>query len=432
VIRPSQRLAILGVGAFALTVVTAAFGPYPAGGLAAWAAVAAAVIADLLLSPAGGRLTAAVHGPPEAFTGERKHLVIAVGGFGGGVANRLRCRLSYPEGLAGPAEADLAPDEPLRLAVTARRRGVWTIDRLWLDWRSRLGLIEYGREVPVAVRIAVSPDVSRVRSGAVDAAVRAALHGSRPNVLAGEGSDFHQLRDFARGMDPRGIDWKHSARHRSLLAKEMRAERNHSIVFALDGGYLMREEIAGLPRIDHHIAAMLSLAWAGIVAGDRVGLLAFDARPRRFEPPAGGRAAFIRLRAAAAEIEYRGVETNFTIAMAHLHERLRRRSLVVVFSDFVDVTTAELMIENVARLNRQHVVVFAVLRDPALQELAEGTPHSLTDVARAVAARQMIRDRRLVLERLARIGVLVVEADHAALTGRLLSTYLAVKAREVI
>ena len=278
----------------------------------------------------------------------------------------------------------------------------------------------------------VSPNIRRVRSGEIDVAVRSALYGTRENVLVGEGSEFHQLRDFSRGMDPRSIDWKHSARHRSLLGKEMRAERNHSIVLALDNGYLMREEIAGLPKVDHHIAAMLSLAWAGVLGGDRVGLFAFDARPRVFEPPEGGRGAFIKLRAAAARLEYRSVETNFTLAMAHLHERLRRRSLIVVFSDFVDATTAELMVENVAMLNRQHLIVFATLRDPLLSALAEGPPGSLGDVARAVSAAQMLHERRLVFERLARIGVLCIEADQQALTGRLISTYLTIKARELV
>jgi len=316
--------------------------------------------------------------------------------------------------------------------ITARRRGHWTIERVWLNWRSPLGLFDQGRRMTVAVEIRVSPNIRRVRSGDIDVAVRSALYGARPNVLAGEGSEFHQLRDFTRGMDPRGIDWKHSARHRSLLAKETRAERNHSVLFALDNGYLMREEIAGIPRIDHHIAAMLSLAWAGILGGDRVGLFAFDARPRAFQPPEGGRGAFLRLRAAAAELGYLGVETNFTLAMAYLHERLRRRSLIVVFSDFVDSTTAELMLENVAMLNRQHVIVFAALRDPALRALADGTPNSLSDVARAVSATQVLNERRLVFERLARLGVIAVETDQAALTGRLLSTYLTIKAREMV
>ena len=98
----------------------------------------------------------------------------------------------------------------------------------------------------------------------------------------------------------------------------------------------------------------------------------------------------------------------------------------------VDSTTAELMVENVAMLNRQHLIVFATLRDPVLKALAEGMPENLSDVARAVSAAEMLHERRLVLERLARIGVLCVEAEQQALTGRLLSTYFTIKAREMV
>jgi hypothetical protein len=67
-----------------------------------------------------------------------------------------------------------------------------------------------------------------------------------------------------------------------------------------------------------------------------------------------------------------------------------------------------------------------------LKALAEGRPGNLSDVARAVAAAQMLRERRLVFEELARIGVMCIEADQQALTGRLLSTYLTIKAREMV
>ena len=44
----------------------------------------------------------------------------------------------------------------------------------------------------------------------------------------------------------------------------------------------------------------------------------------------------------------------------------------------------------------------------------------------------MLNERRLVFERLARLGVLCIEADQQALTGRLISTYLTIKAREMV
>ena len=56
----------------------------------------------------------------------------------------------------------------------------------------------------------------------------------------------------------------------------------------------------------------------------------------------------------------------------------------------------------------------------------------MTDVARAVSAAQMIRERRLVMERLQRLGVFVVDTLPEHATARLISTYLTIKSREII
>ena len=56
----------------------------------------------------------------------------------------------------------------------------------------------------------------------------------------------------------------------------------------------------------------------------------------------------------------------------------------------------------------------------------------MTDVARAVSAEQMLRERRIVMERLQRLGVFVVDAQPRAVTSQLISTYLTIKSREII
>ena len=188
----------------------------------AWSVVAVVALADLALSPGTRRAAVTARAPAELFTGESGDIVVAVSGWRGGTRNRLRGRIAYPVGLDGPGEAPFAEAgaiAELRLRVTARRRGVWPVDRLWLNWSSRFGLIEYSHRASLDIEIMVSPNIRRVRSGEIDVAVRSALYGTKENILVGEGSEFHQLRDFSRGMDPRSIDWKRSARHRSSSAR---------------------------------------------------------------------------------------------------------------------------------------------------------------------------------------------------------------------
>ena len=286
--------------------------------------------------------------------------------------------------------------------------------------------------MPFALEIRVVPNINLVRSGHITTTVVSTLFGVKENRAIGEGSEFHQLRDFVQGMDVKSIDWKRSARRRALVAKELRAERNHHVILAIDNGYLMREEIAGLPKIDHAVTAALATAWAAAIGGDLVGHYAYDTQPRSFSKPEAGRIAFARMRSWAAELDYVTRETNHTLALTELNARTPKRSLIVIFTDFIDTTSAELLVENISILAKRHLLIFVAIRDPDLEALVEEVPEHMDGIATLIAANQTISERRLVLERLARLGVSVVDAKPGQITARLISTYLEIKAREMI
>ncbi|MEO1197956.1 MAG: DUF58 domain-containing protein [Pseudomonadota bacterium] len=434
--RPTRRLLLLSFAALVLSVLIAVVTTAPASvAILPWALLFVAFVVDFAAGRRGGFLSLSSDLPAEIFVGETVTVMLDAVNRTGTAPAGLTCRIAVPTGLDAPGETkfETTPQgAQAAFPLTARRRGVYRIERVWLRWTGPVGLVEFIPSTSMDLTVVAVPNVRPIRSGQIDVLVRSSLYGAKENVLRGDGSDFHQLRDFTQGMDVRAIDWKRSARHRSLVAKEMRAERNHQIVLALDNGYLMREELSGVPKIDHQISAALALAWAGVIGGDKVGLFAFDARPRLYLPPEPGRAAFTRIRTHSAELDYKGVEANHTLAIAHLHQKLKRRSLIVVFSDFVDSTTAELLVENIAVLNKLHVIIFVTLGDPALRSVAAKAATTLTDVALAVSAEQFLKERRLVLERLSRIGVMCIEADPRQITPQLISTYLTIKARELI
>ncbi|MBB4303989.1 uncharacterized protein (DUF58 family) [Rhodobium orientis] len=396
-----------------------------------WALLALVAAADLMLSRSRRKqVTFAL--VPEIFIGETADLKLEVANAPDG----MRGRLDWPEGVSGPGafpfEAGEGGAARAKVSCRAVRRGVWSFDRLWLSWSSRLKLFEFVPRLSVGASVRVVPNIRLVQSGAITTTVASTLYGVKENRVIGEGSEFHQLRDFVQGMDVKTIDWKRSARRRALVAKELRAERNHHVVVALDTGFLMREEIMGLPKIDHAVTAALATAWAAIIGGDLVSCYAYDIQPRIFVAPQAGRAAFARLRSLMADLTYVGRETNHMLALSELNARTPKRSLIIIFTDFVDTTSAELLIENIGILARRHVLIFVTLRDPETEDLAEAAPQTLNGVATLVAASQSIAERRLVHERLARLGVTVVNARPDQVTARLISAYLDIKAREVI
>ncbi|SLN75432.1 DUF58 domain-containing protein [Ruegeria meonggei] len=391
-----------------------------------WLLLGGIAAADLLLSWPRRR-TISVDPVGEVFVGESFDIVLDVSPR----AASMRGQLSWPDGLTGPSGFDLNSGSA-KIQGRAVRRGNWVFSNLWLYWPSRLSLFEFVPKTAFALEVAVVPNIRRVQSGEISTTVQSRLFGVKENRAIGEGTEFHQLRDFVQGMDASSIDWKRSARHRSLVAKEVRAERNHHVIIALDNGYQMREEIAGLPKIDHAITAALATAWAAAIGGDLVGMYAYDAEPRLFLPPEPGRAAFTRLRSRTAELRYESRETNHTLAMTELNRRTPKRSLIIVFSDFIDTTSAELMVENIGVLAKRHLIVFVALRDPILEAQVRVTPADMDGVAETVSTGQLLQERRLVLERLHQLGVTIIDAEPGHISARLISTYLEIKAREMI
>ncbi len=358
--------------------------------------------------------------------------------FAGGARASVDCALALdgrlvPGGRAAFALRRLSGDAWQGAALfRPARRGTGMVERLWLRWTGPLGLGARQLAKAVGTPVRVWPNIGEVRSPALQTFLKQAQFGMIARRIRGEGTQFEALTEYQPGMDRRRIDWKSSARHVHLYAKEFETERNNQIVFAFDCGQTMCEPIGGVPRIDRAVSAALVSAYVALKGGDRVALFGFAARPEVMTPFIAESREFHRLQSAAAALDYHAQEPNFTLALATLAGRLQRRSLIVVFSDFTDPTSAELMIESIGRLVSRHVVLFVTMQDQELEELAVAEPADMQRLAMAVTADSLLRQRALVTKRLKQLGVDVIEAPYQLIGPRLIDAYLAIKRAGVI
>lgn len=328
-------------------------------------------------------------------------------------------------GLEGGRGAALLP-------LTMARRGTGRLEHLWLRWQGPLRLAWRQRRIELGTPLLILPDVRAVQERGAKVFQRHALQGLIAQMNRGEGTDFDALVEYRSGMDRRAIDWKHSARHRKLHAKEFRSERNNQIVFAIDGGRQMSDPVAGLARVDRAVSAMLLAGWVALKLGDRVALHAFDSRPRIASGLISGSAAFPELQRLAASIDYSADETNYSFALTTLATRLHRRSMIVLFTEFTDLTSAGFMVRAARRIVETHLLLVVVLRDEELETIADARPERPEDVTRAVTAAALIRDRRLVLTRLQHLGVHIIESEYDRVGERLVAGYLDLKRRNLL
>lgn len=381
------------------------------------------------------RANARVDFPRHAYVGETRDCTVTVD-VGSRPRNAWVALQSSP--LVAP-EDDGRARVPLeggrgavRMPIEMLRRGMARFERLWLRWNGPLGLAWQQKVVELGAGFPVIPDLRPIHDQGPRVFQRYALEGLIAQLSRGEGSDFDALVDYRTGMDRRAIDWKQSARHLKLLAKQYRTERNNQIVFAVDTGRQMCEPVAGVARVDRCVSAVLLGAWLALKLGDRVALNAFDSRPRLSSGFVSGGGAFSELERLAADIDYSGDETNYTFALTTLAARLTRRSMVIVFTEFTDDVSADFMLRAIRRLVEKHLVLVVVLRDEELESLAAAAPETADDVTRAITAANLLKERRVVITRLQHLGVHVVESEYDRVSERLVQAYLDLKKRDVL
>ena len=366
-IRPTSRLVLLFAGGIPLALFIVIYDP------ALWplsinlgVLVAIAGVSDALLALKPRALHARFELPERIFIGEAGAIVatLSAPGHRRTVAVDL---IAEQQGEVEPPRivpgiVDAGAEARIDLPVVPTRRGRIKVERVWMRWRGPLALVELGRQAAIEGSIPVLPNVRGVHGTALQLFVREAIYGIKTQQQKGEGTEFDALREYVPGLDSRFIDWKHSARHRKIICKEFRIERNNQVMFAFDTGYLMLEPVEGLTRLDHAINAALVLAWISLQGGDLVGTYGFDATVRHYARPQRGVSSFPRVQRATAELDYHHQEANFTLGLAELSSRLKRRTLVILFTDFVDTITAELLIESMQRMANRHLLLFVTQR----------------------------------------------------------------------
>jgi len=226
------------------------------------------------------------------------------------------------------------------MAVPSRRGGVTTED---LGRAARLLVVRSRREA------------------------RGLFAGNYVSAFRGGGLEFDESRPYVPGDDVRTIDWNATARHGETFVKRFREERDQSLFFALDVSASMRFGSAGVSKAATAAHGLALLAAAAGHAGDRVGLVAFDEEQRALLPLARGVAHGWRTVATAlACAAGASGGTRLAAGLRPLRSQLRRRGVVMLFSDFRDEAAAGASDAwtDLAELARRHDLVAAIPLDP--------------------------------------------------------------------
>ena len=320
------------------------------------------------------------------------------------------------------------------LPLHAWRRGRGGFSKMQLRWQSKLGLLERRTDIPSqGVECDATANLRAVqRAGMQWRNAKQYLQGLKVQKHIGDGREFDALREFQPGHDSRAIDWRASARMRELHVREFREEKNHNIILAFDTGRLMARNLDALSRLDHALNAALHLSYVSLQAGDRVGLYGFDRETRRWLPPSAGAKSLNAVMDAMSALPYTLNVTDFRSAFTFLDEKLKRRSIVVLFTDFEGEQGGDNFLRYLRPLSRKHLVLVVAVGDNGELSVAKAPTNRLADLQTAVASAHLQQQRLGALRALNARGIRSIDVPPERIALQLLHTYHDVKRRGLV
>jgi uncharacterized protein (DUF58 family) len=320
------------------------------------------------------------------------------------------------------------------LTITGRSRGTFPLGPVALTIPGPWKLIRRSLIYYLDDTISITPSMANAgRYRLIAAQHRVRTAGQRVIRRRGAGTSFANLRDYVPGDDPRRIDWKATARRHRLISREFTVEQGQTIMIAIDCGRMMTQLAGDRPRFEYALASALTLADIALSTGDRVGLIVFDSLVRRYIAPTRAPGTLGALRDALTGVTATMTEPDYAAAFRTLTERNRRRSLIVLFTDVIDVRSSRAVIALTARSAERHLPLVVALRNEQLVLASVPSPDASDEQAyESAAAEELLSARDEALQIMRQAGVAVLDTAPTGMTAALINRYLEIKERSVL
>ncbi len=172
--------------------------------------------------------------------------------------------------------------------------------------------------------------------------VAESISGAYKSVFKGQGMDFEESREYQFGDEIRSIDWPVTARTGKAHVKKYREERELTMMLAVDLSASSNFGSTQQSKKDMQAELAAVLAFSAVANGDKVGLMLFTDEAELIIPPKKGRTHVLRLIREILYFEAKSKGTNISKALDSVNRLLKRHSIVVLISDFLQGPNGEL------------------------------------------------------------------------------------------
>ena len=248
----------------------------------------------------------------------------------------------------------------------------------------------------------------------------------------GSSTEFEQIKEYVIGDDYKKVNWKATARRGDIMVNTYTDEKSQHIYCLIDKGRNMKMPFEGLTLLDYAINASLVVTNVALLKHDKAGLLTFSNKPETFLPAdrKGMQMEMILENLYRQQTNF--LEADFEALYAHVHNKIKSRALLILFTNFESITSFQRQLPYLRRLAKHHLLLVIFFENTELKQLRDTPAENLEDIYIKTIADKFAFEKRLIAKELQQHGILSVLTTPQQVTINAINKYIELKARQVI
>lgn len=185
------------------------------------------------------------------------------------------------------------------------------------------------------------------------------MQGDFHSIFKGSGLEFDDVRPYQYGDDIRTIDWNVSAKGHGTFVKTFKEEKEQTIFFIMDVSASQEIGTPGKTKFDIGREICGVLALSGVKESSQVGLICYSDQNEKYIRPKKGMSQAYEIISTLVRLVPKSSKTDLTKAIAFALNTIKRRSVIIMISDFID----ESFYPNMRSLAKKHDLVLIQIND---------------------------------------------------------------------
>ena len=167
-------------------------------------------------------------------------------------------------------------------------------------------------------------------------AINSQMQGDFHSIFKGSGLEYDDVRQYQYGDDIRAIDWNVSAKGHGTFVKRYKETKEQTVMFMVDVSGSQEIGSPGKQKIDvgKEICGVLSMT--ALKESSMVGMICFSDQRERYVKPAKGLSQAYEIISNLFNLVPKSTKTNINQAIVYALNVLKKRSVVIIISDFID------------------------------------------------------------------------------------------------